>query len=119
MSKTDNPYMDFVFGLDKSQFTLLCDAINQRKDKELYGFSSFEEAALKYKREPICPECNSTLYTKDGHTNAGHNRYKCLMCGYSYTLLSDSIFNSAKIPFYKLMNYIKLMSFNVPLELMC
>lgn len=35
------------------------------------------------------------------------------------TLLSDSIFNSSKISFHKLMSYIQLMSFNVPLELIC
>lgn len=35
------------------------------------------------------------------------------------TLLSDSVFNSSKISFHKLMSYIQLMSFNVPLELIC
>lgn len=119
MPKTVNPFMDFVFGLDDAQYDLLCDCINHRNDKELYGFSSYEEAALKYKRKPICPRCESNLYHKDGHTNAGYTRYRCLTCNYSYTLLSDSIFNSAKMPFHKLMSYIELMSFNVPLELMC
>ncbi len=119
MSKTVNPYKDFVFGLGDEQFSLLCESINQRKDKKLYGYISFEEAALKYKREPACPNCGCKLYHKDGYTNAGYIRYRCLTCDSSYTLLSDSIFNSAKIPFHKLMNYIELMSFNVPLELMC
>ena len=119
MPKVINPYMDFVLGLDDEQFDLLCDAINQVKDKKLYGASSFEEAAILYKREPICPMCGSKTYFQDGYTNAGHIRYRCLICDCSYTLLSDSIFNSAKIPFFKLMNYIQLMSFNVPLQLMC
>ena len=119
MPKTVNPFMDFVFGLDDAQYDLLCDCINQRNDKELYGFSSYEEAALKYKRKPMCPRCKSTLYHKDGHTNAGYTRFRCLTCNCSYTLLSDSIFNSVKIPFHKLMSYIELMSFNVSLELMC
>ena len=34
-----------------------------------------------------------------------------------FDLLSDSILNSSKISFHKLMCYIQLMSFNVPLEL--
>lgn len=119
MPKTVNPFMDFVFGLDDTQYDLLCDCVNQRNDKELYGFSSYEEAALYYKRKPMCPRCESILYHKDGYTNAGYIRYRCLTCNCSYTLLSDSIFNSAKIPFHKLMNYIELMSFNVPLDLMC
>lgn len=119
MPKTVNPFMDFVFGLDDTQYDLLCDCVNQRNDKKLYGFSSYEEAALYYKRKPMCPRCESILYHKDGYTNAGYIRYRCLTCNCSYTLLSDSIFNSAKIPFHKLMSYIELMSFNVPLDLMC
>ncbi|MCI6695895.1 MAG: hypothetical protein MR457_00445 [Solobacterium sp.] len=50
MPKTVNPFMDFVFGLDDTQYDLLCDCVNQRNDKKLYGFSSYEEAALYYKR---------------------------------------------------------------------
>ena len=29
MSKQINPYLDFVLGLDATQFDLLCNAINQ------------------------------------------------------------------------------------------
>lgn len=119
MPKDNNPYSDFVYGLNDDEFDLLCECIDQRKDKQLYGLSSFEEAAINYKREPVCPKCGSSRYYGDGYTNTGYKRYRCLDCGSSYTLLSDSIFNGAKIPFHKLMNYIELMSFNVPLELMC
>lgn len=35
------------------------------------------------------------------------------------SFLADSIFNSAKISLHKLTNYIQLMSFNVPLDLLC
>lgn len=59
MLKIINPYMDFVFGLDDEQFNLLYDCINQVKDKWLYGASSFEEAAILYKREVMCPICHS------------------------------------------------------------
>ena len=48
MSKQINPYLDFVLGLDATQFDLLCDSINQRKDRERYGATSFEEAALNW-----------------------------------------------------------------------
>ena len=51
MSKQINPYLDFVLGLDATQFDSLCDAINQRKDRERYGATSFEEAALNYGRK--------------------------------------------------------------------
>ena len=48
MSKQINPYLHFVLGLDATQFDLLCDAINQQKDRERYDATSFEEAALNY-----------------------------------------------------------------------
>ena len=68
ISKQINPYLDFVLGLDATQFDLLCDSINQRKDRERYGATSFEEAALNYGRKPICPKCLSDKYHEDGYT---------------------------------------------------
>lgn len=70
MSKQINPYLDFVLGLDATQFDLLCDAINQRKDRERYGATSFEEVALNYGRKPICPKCYSDKYHADGSGKA-------------------------------------------------
>ena len=61
----------------------------------------------------------STVYHLDGNTNTNHKRYRCNNCNTSYTLLSNSIFTGAKISLHKLENYIELMTFNVPLELMC
>lgn len=109
---------DNVFLLSSEEFKELKEAVDKRIDYELYGFTSYEEAALHYGRAPICPKCNSDKYHFDGYTKAGHIRYKCEICNCSYTLLSDSIFNSAKLPFHKLMNYLVLMSFNVPLNLL-
>lgn len=97
----------------------LQESVNKSIDRDRYGATSFEEAAILYKREPICPVCESKDCYLDGKTNAGHTRYICKSCDSSYTLLSDSIFNSVKLPLHKLMNYIERMSFNVPLELLC
>ena len=110
---------EYVFSLSDVQFKALKEAVDKRNDKERYGFTSFEEAALFYQRKPICPKCSCGEYVLDGQTPAGHTRYRCMECGCSYTLLSDSVFNSAKISLHKLMSYIQLMSFNVPLELLC
>ena len=94
MSKLINPYLDFLLGLDATQFDLLCDAMNQRKDRERYGATSFEEAALNYGRKPICPKYHSDKYHKDDHTASLAKRYRCENCECSYELHSDSIFNS-------------------------
>ena len=112
-------FEDFVFSLDDDQFALLKNAVDKRTDKQLYGVTSFEEAAIKYERKIVCPECGSTSYHEYGYTKALHKRYQCDECGKSYTLLSNSIFYSAKLSFHKLMGYIRLISFNVPLEMCC
>ena len=78
--KQINPYLDFVLGLDATQFDLLCDAINQRKDRERYGATSFEEVALNYGRKPICPKCLSDKYHEDGYTPSLAKRYRCENC---------------------------------------
>ena len=113
MSEKINPFEDYVFVLSADDFLKLKQAIGNREDKEGYGFTSFEEAALFYERQPLCPECGSKSCFRDGMTPAGHLRYQCRDCGTYFTLLSDSIFNSAKISLHK------LMSFNVPLQLLC
>lgn len=110
---------DYVFSLSLEDFKDLRKAVDERIDYDTYGFITYEEAAKYYGRKPICPKCNSDKYHFDGYTNAKHTRYKCDVCNNSYTLLSNSIFNSAKLPFHKLVNYLVLMSFNVPLELLC
>ena len=119
MSKTANPFLDYVFNLSKDEFNSLKEAIDLRIDSDKYSFTSFEEAAIQYGRKPICPICCSDKYHEDGFTDSGHKRYECEKCGSRYTLLSNSVFNSAKIPLFKLLKYISLMSYNVPLELMC
>ena len=93
MSKQINPYLDFVLGLDATQFDLLCDSINQRKDRERYGATSFEEAALYYGRKPICPKCLSDKYHEDGYTPSLAKRYRCENCdctGISTSSAADS-----------------------------
>ena len=116
MSKS---FDNYVNDLTDDEFDSLIESINKRIDRKKYGETSFEDLALRYGRKPVCPKCGSKEYTNDGYTNAGHNRYRCKECNCSYTLLSNSIFNSTKLSLHTLDNYIKLMSYNVPLELLC
>ena len=118
MSEYDS-FEDYVFSLSDERFSFLVQAADKRLDSQLYGVTSFEEAALKYERKPVCPDCGSLSNHEDGYTPAGHKRYRCQDCSSSFPLLSDTIFNSAKISLHKLMSYIQLMSFNVPLQLLC
>ena len=116
MSNFENPFKDFVFSLPEDKLNLLIECINNRKDYDLYGVTNLEDAAIKYGRKPICPKCSCENYIENGHTPAYQKRFKCENCGCSYTLLSDSVFNSSKISFHKILKYIQLMTFNVPLQ---
>lgn len=53
MSEKINPFEDYVFALSADDFLKLKQAIGNREDKEGYGFTSFEEAALFYERQPL------------------------------------------------------------------
>ena len=116
MSKS---YDDYVNDLTDDEFDSLIESINKRIDKKKYGETNFEDLAIKYGRKPVCPKCGSKEYINDGYASAGHNRYRCKECNCSYTLLSNSIFNLIKLSLHTIDNYIKLMSYNVPLELLC
>lgn len=119
MSDCRSPMQDYVFSLSNEEFNNLLNAIDVRIDKETYGFISFEEGAHRYGRIPTCPNCGSSEYRKEGKTKANHQRYQCKSCGATYTILSESIFNYTKISIHKLINYIQLMTYNVPLQLLC
>ena len=94
--KIENPFISYVSSLSTDDLSQLVEAIDIRIDKDKYDFTSLEEAAIFYNREPKCPNCGSNRYIKEGRTNAGHTRYRCRVCDDTYTLLADSIFNSAK-----------------------
>ena len=60
MSKKSNPFEDYVFSLSSEDFDYLLKAIDKRIDKQKYGYTTFEEAAIHYSRTPTCPKCLSS-----------------------------------------------------------
>ena len=112
-----NKYTDFVYGLSKDDFNLLQQAIAIRKNKEHYGVSDFQELAYYYDRIPSCPECGSRNYVLNGYTPDKKVRYLCKECNTPYTILSNTIFHSTNKSLDTWINYLVLMSFNVPLEM--
>ena len=63
MSKAADRYLDYVLSLSSEEFSNLKEAVNIRIDRDEYGITSFEEAAIKYGRKPICPKQNNTAQT--------------------------------------------------------
>lgn len=107
---------NFVFGLNKAEFDQLCMEVENRKCFEKFGSYDYEELAKLYGRTPICPNCGNENLKMDGKDSNNYQRYKC-KCGCRFHLLTNSIFSSTKIPLPKWFSMIRLMSYNVPLDL--
>lgn len=53
-----------------------------------------------------CPFCDSTHFIKNGHRNDGIQRYKCINCNKRFTPLTNTIFDSHKIPISEWIEYL-------------
>lgn len=116
MPTVSNSMKDYVLSLSEDELHQLKDLVDECIDEIVYGVSDFEALAEKYERKPQCPKCRSNSYILNGYTPSGKQRYRCSDCSKTYTITSETIFNSSKLSFYKLSRYMELMSFNVPLE---
>lgn len=45
-----------------------------------------------------CPYCLSTSFKKNGKTKNNIQRYKCLLCNKTFTVLTNTIFDNHKLP---------------------
>lgn len=106
----------YVFGLDEASFKELCAEVEDRKCLERLGFSNFDELAVHHGRTSKCPSCGSESVSKDGLDSSGRQRYRC-SCGRRFGLLSNSVLASAKTTLAQWLSMVRLMSYNVPLDL--
>jgi transposase-like protein len=53
-----------------------------------------------------CPFCNSTHIIKNGHRNDGMQRYRCITCNKRFIPLTNTIFDSHKIPISEWIEYL-------------
>ena len=107
---------DYVFGLNDEEFKNLCYEVDNRRCFEQFGSFDFEELAKKYGRKPKCPKCGNEKPYKDGKDSNGYQRYRC-KCGFRFNLLTNSVVASTKTTLPQWLSMIRLMSFNVPLDL--
>ncbi len=116
MSKGDVSLHDFVLGLSAEEFDELKAEVEGRKCADLLGESDFEKLAERFGRKPKCPSCGSADVARDGFYGGGKKRYRC-GCGRRFGLLSGTVLSSAKTSLPQWLSMIKLMSYNVPLDL--
>ena len=53
-----------------------------------------------------CPYCCSTSFIKNGHRKDGIQKYKCISCNRSFTPITNTIFDSNKIPISEWFEYL-------------
>lgn len=53
-----------------------------------------------------CPFCNTDHIIRNGHRNDGIQRYKCISCNKRFTPLTNTIFDSHKIPISEWIEYL-------------
>ncbi|MCQ2790117.1 MAG: IS1595 family transposase [bacterium] len=113
----ENSFYELVNSLNVDQLLSLEKEIRFRKFKIKLGANNFNDLALKFQREPVCPKCQSHNYIKFGNNKKGEQRYQCKDCKTVYNLLSSSIFNSIKNDLPTFYNFIVLLTYNVPLDM--
>ena len=107
---------DYVFGLNDATFIDLCFEVDNRKCVNQFGFCDFEKLAGHYGRIPKCPKCGNDKPYKDGKDTNGYQRYRC-KCGCRFNLLTNSVISSVKTTLPQWLSMIRLMSYNVPVDL--
>ena len=108
---------DFIDSLSISELLDLEREIRYRKFRIKLGGDNFNDLALKYGREPVCPKCKSHNYIRFGVSKNKEQRYRCKECKTIYNLMSSSIFNSIKKDLPTFYNFIVLLTYNIPLDM--
>lgn len=60
--------------------------------------SNEDKLVNSYMPSKCCPYCLSTSFKKNGKTRNNIQRYKCLLCNKTFTVLTNTIFDNHKLP---------------------
>lgn len=115
MPPTANPYDGLVGSLAPDQLALLERSVAARRCREEVGCADFDELADLYRPSPPCPACGAPS-VRDGRTPAGHRRHRCAACGRRFSALSGTVFEGTKKDLATWVEFIRLMTWNVPVE---
>ena len=78
---------------------------------EIIDSTSVEEFLEKYRFHDgvCCPHCGLVDVKKNGRTKMGHQRFRCIGCGKSFTYATRTIFHGAKLPLDTYFRYVHCM----------
>ena len=86
-----NPYRGMASSLDA-----LCSVVAARKCRSLVGAGTLDEAVELWRPRPACPFCAFPDCTRDGKTPAGHQRWRCPVCGAAFSALVGTVLGIGK-----------------------
>lgn len=112
-----NPYEGMVSSLDADEFDALCEAVAERKRRNLVGAGTLDEAADLWRPRPHRPSCGFTDCARDGRTPAGRRRWRCPICGCAFSALTGTVLEYSKkeLPVWE--RFITCMCYNAPIDL--
>lgn len=92
---------------EKSEGQLLVEnTVQEWYDAKHATSSIFEIEFINSLDIKQCPFCESNDFTKYGHKKDGTQRYICKECGKRFTALTNTIFDSKKIPISEWIEYL-------------
>ena len=112
-----NPYRDMVSSLNAVDFDALCSAVEERRCRDLIGAGTFDEAIELWNPHPACPTCAFPDCARDGKTPAGHQRWRCSVCGTAFSALSATVLEYGKKELPTWERFITCMCYNAPIDL--
>ena len=112
-----NPYRDMVSSLNVIEFDALRSAVEERRCRDLIGAGTFDEAIELWRSRPSCPSCAFPDCARDGKTPAGHQRWRCPVCGTAFSALSATVFEYGKRELAIWERFITCMCYNAPIDL--
>jgi len=112
-----SPYAGMVSSLDANEFDALCNAVAERKCRNLMGVGTLDEAVELWRPHPVCPTCGFPDCARDGKTPAGHQRWRCPICSAAFSALTGTVLEFGKkgLPVWE--RFITCMCFNAPIDL--
>ena len=112
-----NPYEGMVSSLDTDEFDELCAAAAARKCRSLIGAGTLGEAVALWRPHPSRPSCGSPGCARDGRTPAGHQRWRCPVCGSACSALTGTVLEYSKKELPTWERFVTCMCCNAPIDL--
>lgn len=104
-----HPLRDFSWSLEKEKTTdqlLVENTVKEWYQAKHRSISVDEVNFINSIQLSKCPFCNSIHYIKNGHRADGIQRYRCISCNKRFTALTNTIFDSHKIPISEWIEYL-------------